>query len=296
MKNKQFRANCMLLGAAFIWGMAFVAQSEGLSLVGPFTLNGIRCIIGGLVLLPVVRFLDKRQPGKQGPWPIGAGICCGVVLFWATMVQQLGLMRSTAGKAGFITALYIIMVPLLGVFFKKRVGLSVWISVLLATVGMYLLCMRDGFQMQIGDIYLLLCAVCFAMHILVIDHFAPRVDCIRMSCLQFFVCGILSLIGMVFNEKPQLSQIWQAALPILYIGIFSCAVAYTLQIVAQRDTSPAMAALLCSLESVFAFIGGVIFLQERFSLRELFGCIIMFAAILLAQFPILKDRKVDEHV
>ncbi len=291
MRNKKLRANALLLLTALIWGMAFVAQRKGMDAVSPFTFNGTRSLIGGLVLLPCIRFLDK---GKSAKWPILAGVLCGIVLFLGSTLQQHGIVTSSAGKAGFITALYIIMVPVFGIFVKRHIPWAVWAGVLLSICGMYLLCGGNGFSIEAGDIYLLLGSVSFALHILIIDYFAPKVDCVRMSCIQFFVAGILSTIAMFVFETPRLGDIVSAGVPILYAGVLSCGVAYTLQTVAQKDTDPASAALICSLESVFALIGGVLIMGEKFTSRELWGCLIIFVAILLAQLPILQDRKVEK--
>lgn len=290
MKSKKLRANAMLLLTAFIWGMSFVAQRKGMESVSPFTFNATRCIIGGLVLIPCIRFLDKGAPGK---WPILGGIVCGFVLFLASTMQQHGLVTSTAGKSGFITALYIVMVPIFGVFLKKRAAWSVWLGAVLAVYGMYLLCVTESFKIEVGDLYLLLGSVFFAFHILVIDYFAPHVDCVRMSCLQFLTCGVLSAVSMWIFETPTWGGVLDAGLPILYAGVLSCGVAYTLQTVAQKNTDPASVALICSLESVFALLGGWLFMHEDFTGREILGCVITFAAILLSQIPTIQYRKDD---
>lgn len=295
MQNKKTRANLLLLLAAFIWGMAFVAQSSGMETCGPLLFNGVRMLLGGLVLLPVIALLDKKsaQPREGRRWPFFGGLCCGLVLFAASSLQQFGIQDSGAGKAGFITALYVVLVPVFGLFLRKKTSLATWISVALALFGMYLLCM-DGSSLSVsgGDAFLLACAVLFTVHIMVIDHFAPNVDCVRMSCLQFFVAGLCALIGAILTEDIRLSHITSSALPILYTGILSSGVAYTLQILAQKDTDPTSAALICSLESAFALLGGWLLMGERFSGRELWGCLIIFGAILLSQLPILQNRKV----
>ena len=213
------------------------------------------------------------------------GICCGVALFVASNLQQFGIKYTTVGKAGFITALYIVIVPLLGIFLKKTVGLRVWISVVLAVAGLYLLCITDGFSISGGDFLVLLCALCFSVHILVIDYFSPRVDGVRMSCIQFLVCGLLSGVGMLFTEHFDLSAVLQAWMPILYAGVMSCGVAYTLQIVGQKGMNPTVASLILSLESVVSVLAGWLILGQKLSPRELSGCVLMFAAIILAQCP-----------
>ncbi len=293
MHSKKLRANFLLLLTAFIWGMAFVAQRQGVENCGPFLFNGTRSILGGAVLLPVIFLMDRKSPEKSArKWPISGGIWCGVVLFTAISLQQIGIIDAGAGKAGFITALYVVLVPVLGVFLRKKTSPIAWLSTGLALLGMYLLCMDGGaMALENSDLLLLGCALFFAVHIMVIDHFAPKSDCVRMACIQFFVCGILSLLVAVFTEEISFSHIVSAGIPILYTGILSSGVAYTLQIVAQKDTDPASAALICSLESVFALLGGWVLMQESFTGRELLGCAVTFSAILLSQLPLLLYRK-----
>ena len=293
MHGKKLRANFLLVLTAFIWGMAFVAQSRGMENCGPFLFNGVRSLLGGTVLLPVIAVLDKNKTEKnERKWPLSGGVLCGLALFIASSLQQIGIMDSGAGKAGFITALYVVLVPVFRLFLGKKASGVTWISVLIAIFGMYLLCM-DGasFSVATSDILLLLCAAVFAVHIIVIDRFAPYVDCVRMACLQFYVTGILSLITAFFVEDVSVSYILSAAVPILYTGIMSSGVAYTLQIVAQKDTDPTSAALICSLESVFALLGGWLLMGEGFSGRELLGCALTFGAIILSQLPIFEYRK-----
>jgi len=289
--SKRLISNLLLVVAAFIWGSAFVAQSVGMDYIGPLTFNATRSFIGALVLLPVIRFMDHRgNPNK----PVTAadrkilltgGLCCGLVLFCGSTLQQIGLTQTSAGKAGFITAMYIIIVPLLGLFFKKHIPAFVWISVVLGVTGMYLLCVTEGFSLQWSDTMVILSAFFFAGHILVIDHFSPRVDGVRLSALQFSVAGILSLIAMFIFEQPDFSAILSAWMPLLYAGVLSSGIAYTLQIVAQKHTDPTVASLLMSLESVFAALSGAVILRETLSGRELTGCVLMFIAIILAQLP-----------
>ena len=286
MRTKKLKANLLLLLTAFIWGMAFVAQRRGMESCGPFLFNGVRSVLGGTVLLPVIFFMDKKngKASRETAWPLLGGLCCGLALFTASSLQQIGIIDSGAGKAGFITALYVILVPVLGIFLRKKTNLKTWISVAIAIYGMYLLCMTEAtFSLGKSDILLLLCAIVFAVHIIVIDHFAPRSDCVRMACLQFYVAGILSLITAFLTEDVRMDSILSAAIPILYTGILSSGVAYTLQIVAQKDTDATSAALICSLESAFALLGGWMLLGESFSLRELIGCALTFGAIILSQ-------------
>lgn len=287
--GKKLKGNLLLLLTAFIWGSAFVAQSVGMDYIEPFTFNGVRSIIGGLVLLPVLWYMRKRRGVKltagmrRQTW-IG-GLWCGIILFCASSLQQFGIVHTTAGKAGFITALYIVLVPIARLFQKRKVRPVVWIAVALAAAGLYLLCIQQGFSIARGDFLVLCCAILFTAHILVIDSFSPRADGVAMSCLQFFIAGILSFICMTLFETPSPKAILDCWAPILYAGVLSSGVAYTLQIIAQRDTDPAVASLLMSLESVFAAISGWVILGESFSTREFAGVLLMFLAIILAQLP-----------
>ena len=288
----------MLILTAFIWGTAFVAQSVGMDYLGPFTFNGVRSMIGGIALLPCIAFLQKIN-GKTEPVPgtrkdlIAGGIACGLLLFVASSLQQIGIQYTSAGKAGFITAFYIVIVPVLGIFLHKKIGWKVWTAVVMALAGLYFLCMTEKFTVGKGDILIFLCAIVFSLHILVIDYFSPKVDGVKMSCIQFFVCGIVSLPPMFLTETPRISAMLDAWMPLLYAGVLSCGVAYTLQIVGQKNVNPAIASLLLSLESCFSVLAGWAILGEKLSLRESVGCILMFAAIILAQLP---DKNGNEKV
>ena len=297
MKVVKLKNSLLLVLVALIWGVAFVAQSEGAKDVGPYTFNAVRMIVGGLVLLPCIKIMDAfkvkepaatKQTDKKTLW-IG-GVCCGVMLFLASTLQQVGILYTTAGKAGFITALYIVLVPIIGLFLGQKTGMALWVSVALAVVGMYFLCMTESMSLGRGEALCILCAIFFAMHIAVIDHFSPHVDGVRMSCIQFFVCGALSAVLMFLFEKPDIQKIVAAWLPILYTGVLSSGVAYTLQIVAQKNVNPTVASLLMSLESVFSALAGWVILGQELSSRELFGCVLLFAAIILAQLPIGKKK------
>ena len=303
MKKGQMRNSLLLLLTACIWGVAFVAQSVGMEYVGPFTFNCVRSIIGGLVLIPCIWFLDRLDRDKTKPekteeerrterktLPVG-GICCGTVLFLASNFQQFGIQYTSVGKAGFITACYIVIVPVLGIFFQKKCSPVLWISVLLALAGLYLLCMTESFSAGYGDILVFVCAVLFSVHILVIDYFSPKVDGVRLSCIQFFVCGILSGAAMLVTEAPRLSAILDAWQPILYAGVMSCGVAYTLQIVGQKGMNPTVASLILSLESCISVLAGWLILGQTLSVREGLGCVVMFAAIILAQLPVKNRSK-----
>ena len=292
----------LLFMAAFIWGIAFVAQSSAAAYIRPFTFNGIRCLIGGLTLLPLV-FIMQFQ--KRKTLPLGesfgknrlfspedlkngltGGLCCGICLCLGSTLQQFGIEQTTVGKAGFITALYIVFVPIVSaLFLRKKIALPVALSVILGLAGLFLLCMSEQFSIGKGDFYVLLCSFAFTAHILVIDHFSAKADGVLLSCIQFLTCGIISLPFIFFMEKPQWNQIFSAKIPILYAGILSCGVAYTLQIVGQKNTNPTIASLILSLESVVSVLAGWILLKQTLSGREIAGCIVMFAAIIIAQLP-----------
>lgn len=293
----------MLTLTAFIWGTAFVAQSVGMDYLGPFTFNGVRSMIGGIALLPCIALLERMGGQKDGREEdartagspdrramVTGGVLCGLLLFVASSLQQIGIQYTTAGKAGFVTACYIIIVPVLGIFLKKKIGLSVWIAVALAVVGLYFLCITEGFSVGKGDAIIFLCAVMFAIHILVIDYFSPKADGMKMSCIQFFVCGLLSVPFMYALETPSISGIIAGSAPLLYAGVLSCGVGYTLQIVGQKNVNPAIASLILSLESCFSVLAGWIILGERLTVREMLGCALMFGAIILAQMPGKKEE------
>lgn len=293
----------ILLLTATIWGVAFVAQSAGMEYVGGFTFNCIRSLIGGVVLIPCIFWLRRFKAKEQGTLPVGelkqtegswlernktlccGGVCCGVVLCVASNLQQHGIRYTTVGKAGFITALYIVLVPILGLFLHKRVGKLICFGVCFAVLGLYFLCINETFTVGKGDLLVLACALVFAIHILVIDYFAPKVDCVTMSCIQFFTCGILSGIPMLLFEKISVASLLSAAGPILYAGVLSCGVAYTLQIVGQKNMNPTVASMILSLESVISVLAGMLILHQRLSGRELIGCAFMFIAVVLSQLP-----------
>lgn len=298
--KQQIKSSLILLLTATIWGVAFVAQSVGMEYIGPFTFNAIRCVLGGLVLIPVILVLKKKKEtgaenqekeDKKTLW--AGGIACGVILCIASNLQQFGIMEASVGKSGFFTALYIVMIPVIGIFIGKRPGIKLWFCVALAVVGMYLLCMKDGsFTIERADIMLLLCALAFSFHILVIDYFSPKVDGVKMSCIQFFVCGVLSAVGMLFTETPDISNIQAAWLPLLYAGLLSCGVGYTLQIVGQKGINPVIASLIMSLESVISALAGWVILGQVLSPKEILGCVLMFVAIIITQIPI-GNKKTD---
>ncbi len=290
--NKKFASHLLLLMVAFIWGTAFVAQSKGTDHVGAFTFNALRSILGGAALIPVVLAADKRKRKTSGESPadnramtIKGGIICGVFLFAASTFQQMGIGLTTAGKAGFITALYIVIVPLLGIVFGRRVSLLVWGCVAAAVAGFYLLCVNENFSVLKGDVLVLVCAFLFSLHIIMIDRFNSKgVDGVKMSCIQFFTAASLSFVFMIIFEEPTLENIINARTAILYAGVMSSGVGYTVQILAQRNADPTAATLLMSMESVFAALAGWVILHERLSGKELIGCALVFAAVIAAQF------------
>ena len=295
-QNNQIRQVVFPLLAALIWGTAFVAQDVCADVVEPMTFNAARSFIAVIVLLVIIwlfglfrkdkpSFTAAEKKASRKTLVIG-GLCCGVALAVASNFQQAGIGAGTdAGKAGFITALYIVLVPLLGLFLRKKVSLPVWIAVIIAVAALYLLCIKGEFALQTGDLLILLCAFFFAVHILIIDHFTQTVDGMKLSCAQFLVAGILSAIGALIFEHPDWSAIFSVALPILYVGVFSSGVAYTLQILAQKGSNPTVVTILLSMESVFAVISGAIILQQRMTTREYVGCVLMLIAVILAQIP-----------
>lgn len=296
MERGNKKSPILLTVAAAIWGFAFVAQSQGMEYVGPFTFNCIRNLLGALVLLPVILVRDKAaaisakegEPAwgeRDGRRLLTGGLCCGLILWLSSGMQQIGIQYTTVGKAGFITAIYIVLVPVYGIFLKRRCGLRVWLGVGLASAGFYFLTMIGESAFTKGDLYVFICAVCFAAHILCVDYFSPRTDCVKLSCIQFLVCGLVSGVVMLLFENPVPAAIVQAWKPLLYTGVLSSGVAYTLQIVGQKNFNPTIAALLMSLESVFSVLAGWIVLHQALKASEIAGCILIFAAIILAQLP-----------
>ena len=294
MKSKRLYGNILLMITAVIWGSAFVAQSVGMDHVGPFTFTAARSFVGSLVLIPVIFLMDmlRKKDGEEktqrdNKTLVMGGIACGIALCVASSFQQMGIAYGTSsGKAGFITALYILVVPIIGLALGKRVRPVIWLCVAMSIGGLYLLCVTDGLgSVQKSDLLVLICALCFAAHIQIIDYYSPKVDGVRMSCIQFFVCGVLALIPAVLAEAPRWGDILLGAGPILYAGVMSSGVAYTLQIIGQKHTNPTVASMIMSLESVFALLTGMIVLHQMPTVREMLGSAIMFAAIILAQLP-----------
>lgn len=298
MKRSSLKNSALLLLTALIWGVAFVAQKDGMNYIGPFTYNGVRSLMGGVCLLIVLPGLDKLrgadfQKGSRRDILVG-GVLCGVVLFTASMLQQYGIAlqdpATNVGKAGFITACYVVIVPVLGLFLGKKSPLLVWLGVALAVAGFFMLCLMDGLLAGQGlglgtsDLLLLACAVVFSIHILVIDRYSPLADGVRLSCVQFLVCGVLCMPFMFLLESPTWQSIADCAVPLLYAGVMSCGVAYTLQIVAQNGVHPAVASLLLSLESVFSVLAGYALMPgSRLSRWEILGCALVGAAVVIVE-------------
>ena len=298
MNHKSLRGSLLLLLGAVIWGAAFAAQRMGMDHVQPFTFSGVRMLLAVLVMIPAAALARKRKgavpaTGRNKGEQRRGGLLCGLLLFAATALQQTGLVYTSAGKAGFITALYVVLVPVAGwLFLRKQAGRMIWAGVALAVAALYLLCIPvEGFQMERGDLMLLGCAVCFTGQILCVDRYAPRVDGFTLARDEFLVTGILSMAVALLTEEIRMDGILEAAVPILYTGIMSGAVGYTLQIVGQRDVNPTVASLIMCLESVFAVLTGVVLLGERMTGREAAGCILMFIAVILAQLSTAVQEK-----
>jgi drug/metabolite transporter (DMT)-like permease len=290
MTKIQLKANMLLLLTAAIWGLAFVAQKVGAEHVGAFTFNGIRFALGSISLVPLILFFNKKKSkldensDESSLKPtIKAGIIAGCALFIATSLQQMGVVDTTAGKAGFITGLYMVIVPLLGLFLKQKVNKSTWIGIVIAVIGLYLLSINEDFSISKGDLLVLIGTVGWAVHILLIDNFTKKIDPIKLSSIQFATCSILSLVMAIIFEDINMVDISAAIVPILYGGLLSVGVAYTLQVVAQKNAKPSHAAILLSMESVFGAIGGAMFLGERIGARGLAGCVLIFIAIIISQ-------------
>ncbi len=299
VNQKALRGSLLLLLGSVIWGAAFVAQRVGMDHMGPFTFSGIRMLLAWLVMLPVTAFFEsrnKKTPGYTAPDSREqriSGLACGGLLFIATSLQQMGLVTTTAGKAGFITALYVVLVPVAAWFlFRKNPGKVIWLGVAIAVIALWLLCMPAGgsFALQGGDLLTLGCAVAFTFQILCVDHYAPRVSSVKLARDEFLVTGGLSMVIALATETITCEGIREALIPILYTGILSGAAGYTLQVLGQRDTDPTVASLLMCLEAVFAVLTGVLLLGEKMTAREAVGCILMFTAVILAQLsPVISS-------
>ena len=302
MKKTELGSAALLFLAAFIWGVAFVAQSVGMDYVGPFTFNGCRFLIGGLVLTPFALIRDRQheksasfqklsreEQKKYKRTTLIGGLCCGVAICIASSFQQAGMQYTSVGKAGFITALYIVLVPVFGILLKRKVTPIIWMGVFLAAIGFYFLCITESFSINYGDLLVFICAICFTFHILIIDYFAPKADGVALSCIQFWFGGIVCMGIAILNESPNVTAIIQAAVPILYAGVLSCGVAYTLQIIGQKHMKPAVASLILSLESVISVLAGWVILKEVLTGRQFLGCALVFAAVIMAQLPVKSE-------
>lgn len=301
--KKKMQSNVLLLLTAIIWGGGLVAQKAG-AVLEPFTYNGIRMFIGGLVLIPVIFLFKKinkepqevaKESKEDKKTLLIGGICCGAVLYAASSLQQFGFYFETgAGETGFITSLYIVIVPVLGLFLGQKIKPIVWGCIVMGAIGFYLLTMAgkgEGFVIHTGQLFILLCAVVFSCHILVVDYFSPKCDGIKLSCVQFLTSGTIGLICMFIFETPVIADILDCWLPILYCGVISTGVAYTFQVLGQKDTEPAVASLIMSLEAVFSVIFGALILGERMTLTEGLGCIVIFAAVIIPQLPSEKELR-----
>lgn len=293
--NKKVSGSFSLAFATVIWGSTFVAQSVGMDYVGPFTFQAVRCMLAVLVLLPVIALFDRKE--QKDFWKKWldkrlwlAGITCGTALFAAANLQQVGMVSTTAGKAGFLTAMYIVLVPFVGLFLKRRPGIMAIVSVPIAVAGLYLLSCANVSQINTGDILLLGSAFAFAIQITLVDSFAKQVDNLRLSCIQSLVCAVFTGIVMFGYETPNVESILRCWLPICYAGILSMGVAYSLQIVGQRHIEPTAASLIMSLESVFAAVSGWLILHERMSVQETVGCMLVLIAVILSQIPVKRMR------
>lgn len=290
MRNNEIKGIFFILTATIIWSIALVAQKAGGQAMGPFSFTGIRCTLGAFSMIPLILFLDRRKTPEQKEKEhnpkvlLQGGLISGLLVFIYISCQQSGIIHTTAGKAGFITALYIIIVPLIGIFLKRKIGTKVWIAVLIATFGFYIMCMAEGLSgINRGDIMMLIAAFFVAFHIYSVDYFVNKIDPVKFSCLQFLTAGIMGLIAAFFTETITVSQIQAALIPILYTGICSCGLGYTCQIIGQKYMDPSRSSLLMSSETIFTMIAGMIFYQEMLSVREYAGCALIFAAIILSQ-------------
>ena len=296
MRNFFSKSNLLLILASIIWGCAFVAQNVGMNYIGPWTFSTIRFLIAGFSLLAIIPILDKkrthviRPKTKEEKMKLLLGsVLCGLALSIGSIVQQIAMLTVPVAKAGFLTTLYVLFVPMITLLFGKKIPLKVWIGIAMALFGLYLLSMAGNLTIGIGEILLILAAFLFAIHIIIIGHFSTRVDPVRLSCGQLLIGGFATVIPMIVIEKPTIGSILAAYIPLLYTGIFSSCVAYTLQIFAQKEANPTIAGMLLSLESVFAALAGYLILHQVLNTRELIGCVVIFIAIVIAQLPNRRD-------
>jgi len=291
------RSNILLLITAAIWGLAFVAQRVGMDYVGPFTFNGVRFFLGSMSLVPIIIHFrgDSRESRTELRSAVLPGILAGSILFMGVSLQQVGLIYTTAGKAAFITGLYVVLVPVVGIFLKQAAGKSTWVGCVLAASGLYLLCVKESMTIQYGDMLELIGAFFWTFHILVIGYYSRRVDVFKLSCLQFLTCSVLSMMVAIATENIVWADIQAAYIPILYGGICSSGIAYTLQAIGQKNAPPAPAAIIMSMETVFAAIGGYLILNERMGGPEIIGCVLMLSGMLAAQIGSLHQNRVKNH-
>ncbi len=308
MNKEKLAGNLLLLLTAIIWGLGFAAQRVGMDYVGPLTFGAARFMLAALVLIPVIHLMEKSNNQKQQPEQaeytikkngillpediderkvlIKAGIICGIVLFCGSTFQQFGLVFTTAGKAAFITALYIILVPIFSLFLRRSTGIKCWVGVAIGAAGLYFLCITESFTIAPGDLIVLIGAGFWAVHLLAIDHFMRRkVDAVKLSFMQFSVCAFFSMVGALIFEEISINAVLQCAVPIFYAGALSGGVGFTLQVIGQKHTTPTIASLLLSMEAVFGAIFGFLLLKEIMTSREIMGCILMFSAIIISQLP-----------
>lgn len=290
INNKQLRANLLLLLTAAIWGFAFVAQRIGSQFIGTFTFNGIRFALGSLSLVPLILYLDKKKKNSNESNNklitkkiLAPGVLIGTIAYAGSTLQQMGLIYTTAGKAGFITGLYMVIVPIIGIFLGHKIGKNSWFGIGLAVFGLYFLSVNENLTISYGDLLEIIGSVFWAMHILTIDHFSKKIDPLKLSCIQFATCSILSLASALMFEQITLSSISQALIPILYGGFLSVGVAYTLQVVAQKNANPSHAGIILSMESVFGAIGGALMLGESMSIRGYAGCLLIIGGVFVSQ-------------
>ena len=290
------KSNLLLLLTAVIWGFAFVAQRAGMEYIGPFTFNTARFAIGSISIIPLLIINQRKKIGKEKFLPLNdkifliGGLSAGTVLFLGATFQQGGLVYTDAGKAGFITGFYVILVPILGLFIKQKTSLLTWLGAIVAIIGLYFLSVNETFETNLGDILVLIGAFFWAIQILVIGFYSTKVDPFLLAFSQFLVCAILSFITAIFSETIILHNIYSAYIPILYAGLFSVGIAFTIQVVAQREANPANAAIIMSLEAVFAVIGGWLILNESIDIRGLIGCILMFVGMILSQLYLFRRK------
>ena len=295
------KSNLLLLITAIIWGFAFVAQRSAMEYVGPFTFNAIRFALGGISLIPIL-LINKRKKScreriltiSSNKFLVKAGIIAGIILFFGASFQQGGIVYTSAGIAGFLTGLYIVIVPIIGIAFNQKTTTATWLGAIIAVVGLYLLSIREDFTISLGDLLVLISALFWSLHVLVISKFSPKTDPIQLAFFQFMLCSVLSFITAIITEVSTIQSIYDALVPILYAGVVSVGIAYTLQVVAQQDAHPSNAAIIMSLESMFAVLGGWLLLNESIPLQGLIGCGLMLLGMFLSQLRLKKKINVNQ--